>query len=522
MNLLLLSIFFSTLSFAQVEQKQVYDINSDGIKDRFEYSIDTKLIRIEEDRDGNGKIDFITILNDKEFSRIEMQDQQGNGKFDRKQSFKLIEGNKTKLTTEVDKDGDGKYEINYSTISNNDQKQENCDLIVNQKIEDLTKSTLKAISKTQLGFLPSGLGYKIDHACYTKWGYDFNKIVKDSALGGLKCLKDLDKKGKLGTQQTGAIRNAFNLSKQFEGDKISLVCSEDQKEDYDWSATMAHASTDSKDELKRMKVKHPFVSINPNYPEHKSGTDLQAEIKELKSTIFHETMHTLGIRHDESVEYPYTCEKCCFDDKASPELKEVACRVCTGNYKNESDKSYVKDFIEYSKLSYDEIRGIKSAQKYLKEHPKDPSALAMLSLAESGSFNPIGVELAKIIEEKKLALKDPQDIIQLEIIKSSNSPERFSESKRSSKVIAQALFELYYNKDGAAASKILFDNRWLIKTEIKKNDDSKNDEKKLVGGDLRSALSAVVNDMWLNNYPDKATSDKAYELYDYFKPVPAK
>jgi hypothetical protein len=519
---LLFLLFTLTFVFsAQAQNTRSYDLNKDGINDRFEYLDANKVIRIEEDRNGDKKIDFKTILNDKTYYKIEWQDTKSTGKFDRKKSFELLPDHKTRVTIELDNNNDGKFETRYEEVLENLQKQAACGPTVNQKIKDLSESVLTAVSKTDKGLLPTGLGYKVDYECYQKWGDDFNQIVKDVSLGGLQCLKDLDAKGRSESDITGALRNAFNLTQLMKDDGISLVCSEEK--DYDWSATMAHASTTPDDKMVSKNISHPFVSINPSHPEMPAG-NREEEVAELKNTIFHETLHNLGFKHKEDIEYPYTCGQCCFDDNANAIVKAQACKICLGNYSNETDINYVKDFVEYSQLSYDSDRGSASVQKLLKENPKSVQGISILAYAESGIFNPVGSELAKIIAEKnkvltaenKKYLNDAQKYADTEDLKSV---------KVSGRVLADSLYELYYNKNGVSAVANLEKNKKLIKQEL--------DALKTAGGnkayihdDLRRVLDNMVYDMWVNKYPGDAspnhsTSDKSYELFDFFSASPS-
>lgn len=507
---------------AHAQGVQTYDLNKDGINDRFEYLEGKKIVRIEEDRNGDRKIDFKTILNDKTFYKIEWQDTKYTGKFDRKKSFLLLPESKTRITTELDTTGDAKFDTRYEEVLDNLQKQAACGPVVSQKIQELSKTVLTAVSKTDKGLLPTGLGYKVDFECYQKWGDDFNKIVKDVALGGLQCLKDLDTKGRSGNNTSGALRNAFNLTQLMKDDGISLVCSEEK--DYEWSATMAHASTTPSDKIVSKNISHPFVSINPNHPEN-SITNREAEIAELRNTIFHETLHNLGFKHKEGIEYPYTCGQCCFDDGANAAVKAQACKVCLGNYTNETDIKYVKDFVEYSQLSYQSDRGAAAVEKYLKENPKSTQGISILAYAESGIFNPVGSELAKIIKEKNKNLTDENKKYLVESQKYDDADDLKAVKKDSSKVLANSLYELYYNKNGVNALANLEKNKVLIKQEL--------DSLKAAGGnkayihdDLRRVLDNMIYDMWINKYPgdgnpDKTTSDKSYEIYDFFSASPS-
>ena len=491
---------------------QSYDLNQDGTKDRFEYSLNEKIIRVEEDRDGDKKIDFKTFLDDKTYYKIQWQYSSETGKLERKISHLLLPEKKTRVITEVDADGDGVFEIHYENVVNNDQIQDHCGE-VNATIRDLSGTVLKAVAKNQKGLLPTNLGYKVDVECYNKWGDDFNKIVKDVAVGGLKCLMDLDKKGREGTKTTGALRNAFDLTKLMKNDGISLVCSED---DYKWDGILAHASTDATETMKVKNIKHPFVSLNPKHPKNEVS-NRQKEIVDLKDTIFHETLHNLGFRHNEDVEFSYTCGLCCFGSgEDDPKAKEQACKICTGNYKNVTDVNYVKDMIEFSQLTYDAPRGAAAAVKYLKEN-KNSTGMAMLAYSTSSVFNPVGGELSKLVSARVKDLT-VTDLIYLERAGPDKVDPEFAPVKISARALSGSLYELYYNKSGTNALDMLERNKATIKQELTKMKNAPGNSV-YIHDSMKKVLDDMIYDVWINKYPagDKAASDRAYALYEFFQ-----
>lgn len=512
---LILLLLSTHLLHAETEKSATFDLNKDKIVDRIEYSVGKKIVRIEEDRNGDGKIDFKTVLDNSEFYRIESQDEDYDGKFERKKSFKKLVGTKSAAITEIDQDADGIFEVKYQTIQDRDQKQDACLDYVDEKIDDLTNNSLKSVAKAQNGLLPTGLGYKVDTECYNKWGHDFNQIIKDVALGGLQCLRDLDKQARKPGSQTGALRNAFEMSKLMENDKISLVCSE---KDYNWVGSQAHASTESSGKIAEKNVSHPFVSLNPNYPENPIE-NRAAEIENLKDTIFHETLHNLGYLHDESIEFPYTCGLCCFDKNANKELKDQACKVCTGNYKNETDIAYIKDFLQFSKLNSQDKRGAAAVAKFMKENKKSASGISMLAFAQAGVFNPVGPELGKLVEAQNLKLSSEDSSYLKESQKYKTSAE-FQLLKGTSPVLAKSLYEIYYNQDGEKAVALLEQNREVIKKELDSMKKMSGDYQ-YVHDDTKNVLDKIIFELWINKYPDSANSEKisnrAYELNTYFE-----
>lgn len=367
--------------------------------------------------------------------------------------------------------------------------------------------------EAQNGFLPTGLGYRVENECYEKWGSDFNQIIKDVVSNGIQCLKDLDiKSGGKGT--SGAMRNAFEISKLLEGDKISLVCSE---KEYDWEGIRAHASTSAEQVIKEKNIKHPFVSINPKYPKMLDGFR-QREMKEIKDTIFHETIHNLGYMHGEDIEYPYTCAECCFGDSGDLALKEIACKVCAGNYNDEKDILYIKDFFTFAKLNSQRDLGAVAIQNYLKENPRNTLGITMLAYARSGFFDPVGGELGRVIIARHPSLSDEEKKY-LSHIPQRTAPHSFKKTLPS---LANSLYQLYYSKNGVRAVDALEKNKKEIKQELQQMQ-KKTDDGKYVFDSTRMVLAGLLYEMWVNGYPDGDLDDpqspqyRAYELSEFFK-----
>lgn len=516
----IITSFLAITSYAQVEEVEIFDLNKDGISDRFEYSLKNKVVRIDEDRNADGKVDFKTVLDDKRYYKIEWQDADYNSKFERKKSYQVFADEKIRVMTEVDQNSDGIFEIMYETILDNNQKQNSdCEMVVSGRIQELSNIVLKVVSKNEKGLLPTGVGFKVDGECYNRWGNDFNKILKEVALESLQCLVDLDKKGKTNKNTTGAIRNAFGLTQIMKNDGISLVCSETNE--YDWSAATAHASTVNGQILKSMNITHPFISLNPALPENVLGNQ-KKEIAKLKSTIFHESLHNLGFLHEDNLEFSYTCGLCCFDKESDAKVQEKACKVCTGNYKNETDLDYIKDFVEFSQLNYQKQRGAAAVVKFMKENPKSLTGVSILAYSESGVFNPIGPELSELIkaQNKDFTAEENKYLSDAEKY-NSNIISEFKIVDKTSKILASSLYELYYNKNGVNALNGIENNKAVIKEELEKLKNTGGNSK-YIHEEISRVLDRMITDMWINKYPsgkdaDPSTSDQLYKLFEYFR-----
>lgn len=504
-----------------------FDINNDGKDDRFEYYENDKYIKLEEDLNSDGKIDYITSYDNDLFLKIELQDTNYDGKFNRKRFFRVLDEKKYEVITEVDNNHDGQYEIKYKKIIDRDQKDEAC---LSQGIalaaKSLAEEAILATADLNKGFVPTDFGYQIEKACISRWGAGFIQVVEDTIEKGLACLDELQKKS---SKIIGAGRNLSALKQLLkEPNKVTLIC--DEKHGYDWSDTAAHASASIKDNINsNKKIKHPFISLNPNHPSSK-GEATEYEIREIQRTIFHEQLHNLGFLHEEDIEYSYTCEICCLGEGDDDILKQDACKVCSGDYQNDVSYTYVEDFVKFSNSRKDYERGFNAVMKYLKENPQDVKGIALLVKASSADiFNPVGVELAKLILEKG---KEKPDLLSKSIKVELTDALYYEGStlynglENSSKLLAESLYESSFNQSEAKALKLIDKGKIDIKKEISsmKRKAKKDPElySKYPVQEIEKKLKNTLRKMWLDNYEMKDNTEllqiskKAYELLLYF------
>ncbi|MFN8370336.1 MAG: hypothetical protein U0T83_06890 [Bacteriovoracaceae bacterium] len=501
-HLFLLSLLMPFLVFAAIKNNvQTFDLNHDGIKDRFEYFEADKVVRIEEDLNGDKKIDNKIFFDRNGYFEVIEQDSDFDGKIDRKKSFSYYEKGKIKVFTEVGAQS-------YTEIIETNQPKNLYECYNSFTLKTLNQfalETLTITSQLKSGFLQTNFGYRIDDECLQKWGKNFLPTVEKMAKEGIQCLKDLHTKTGETRKITGALKNAYELSSLLQKNSVTLVCSE--TENYDWVKTVAHASTNHQDTIIKPNTAHPFISINPKLPESKRKGDYE----ELLATLFHEQLHNLGMQHFEGIEYFYSCEDCCFNNDLKSEVKARSCKICSGNYKNEVDEQYVEDFIQYAKEINRNRFGTGAAVKFLKENLKSVTGLSMLAYTYSDPYNPIGPELAKIIEERHLKLNDKQNKF-IAVALKHNKSKRITGSSDVAKIIAEALYELYYNKNGEAALKILEKNRDSIRQELEKI--SLNSSEKFPAESISEATKTIIYEMWLNKYPTDATYESAYLLHE--------
>lgn len=496
-----------------------YDLTKDGKLDRFETYDKGELKIIQEDRSGDGNVDFVKIFMSEENKEIEEQDLNHNGKFERRVTTRFLGEGKIERLVEVDRDEDGKFEIQATEIVNSVQKRDSCyEEFVFQQITDLAQNGLIASADLNGGLLPTGNGYLVDKACIQNWGPRFPDYLKESMTKGLQCLSDLQKKFGGPNQMTGALRNAYELSKLLEVDQVKIVCSE---EVYDWDGTAGHASTSPKDKIESPKINHPFISLNPRDPKGGIKNVTQEDISEIKKTIFHEQLHNLGYRHGLDIEYPYTCEECCLSENEDfPGMKEAACKICAGNYQNDVDPNYVRDFILYTQKSFQNSRGLKTSVRYLKENPKSSLGISMVAMASADIFNPIGPKLGSLILEKNpsLSAEELANTMKAVAYKDSN---HFIPLAKSSDSLAKAMYALYYEQDAKSALEIISANKEAISEELYDAVESSSD----VNYSAQTAtkvLDDMIYDIWINRFPKTVAgfeerSDQAYELQKYFE-----
>lgn len=513
-------IFLSTLIFNFSAQAQVmgkilpdsvmkkYDLNFDKKIDRIEYYKDNKLIRLEEDRNSDEKFDYVEIHDHPVFYLMIEQDTNFDGKVDLKKSYSKLKNNTSKVSISMDNNYDGVFETSFSEIVNDHQQEAAC---VRQKEGNVSKFITSGTSITKKipgGFYPTGVGIKIENECLQKWGSSFEKTVKDTVHQGMRCLNALGKKSK--TSMNGAQRNAFGLSQLFQGDKISLVCSD---KSYDWKNVNAYASASKNEKIKGKNISHPFVVLNPSYPKEALAKRAE-ESKQIKATIFHEMLHNLGYRHSESIEFSYTCETCCFTEGKSA-ARNVACKICMGNYSNEFDPNYLEDFVAFGRETSNESFALSMVLRTAKIRKKNLDSISLIAEASSGVFNPMGPELAKIIKANHPQSSTSRFEGRLKNAIIYESMSEFKASQKTNNVLARSLYELYFNHDGAKSMALLKENKETIKKELTSLR-KKGGNSQWVADELAQSLDKVIYEVWVNKFPNDKASMDGYNLHLYF------
>ena len=296
----------SPYSFGKTKR---YDLNKDGIIDRIDYWKKNLLIKRQEDRNGDKKIDFEIIFFNSKKIKIEKVDSNFDGHFDRIKTFEKFQKKYVKVFYQIDKNFDQTFERTYYETFKVDQQ--NCIQQFKHEVDSFIRNGLAAAAEVNKGFLPTTFGFSIDQKCLQNWGNDFPNLLKKSIQTSLQCMTRLHEELSYPEVLTAGLRNAKDLIDLVKASPVTIVCSE--KDNYNWAGATGHASSSPGKSLESPSVKHPFISINPNNPKVLPASS--KNLLELKRTIFHESLHNIGHRHGHGIEFPYACETCCFPDQ---------------------------------------------------------------------------------------------------------------------------------------------------------------------------------------------------------------
>lgn len=532
MKMLILFILFN-LTHVEVEAKTLntkvsgdtkviyLDDNNDQKVDLIETYKKDVLVKKEQDLNFDGVMDettefFYGIAENKPSVIVTKKDRKS--KIYRNEKLKLII-----KTTEIDTDGDGKYD---KTITENFpliQKADGCieePKTVSRQVSTLSHQVLSAVDKVTDGqYVENKLGYKIHKSCIDNFGTaDFSNLVTQSMTKGLACLEDLAKKN---TQENpkaanGALNNYEGLNRLLTQKKVTVVCNE---KDYDWKSAAAHASTGAEDKIKKLNVEHPFISIDPGNPKVK-GKPTKSEVEFISETFFHEQLHNLGILHGDDVEYPYACEECCISSKESFEgTRAAACKICSGQYDVSKGMSeeYLKDLLVWGEKSYDTKKAEKAIRSYQLEYRKSLWTASLAARANAGVFSAVGIEMAKILQQETPLM--PESKLNLTAaLEYQDNPKLMSVSKKA-KVIARAHLNYYYEQNPKETIKVLQENKEIIKKiAIEGKKEVADDEINYINKKLLEDTKDVLTALFLDGYPKNQgpANDQAYNLLKEF------
>lgn len=190
-------------------------------------------------------------------------------------------------------------------------------------------------------FLVKDFG-RIHRSCLERFGGKFITALEEGTTEGLACLKKL--------ASPAADKNLQLLRNLFASNKLVYFCAEHSK-DWKKSHLFAHASINEESNLPIEGIQHPYVSYDPQLVLLDSEYKGRIETYEtLKAGSFHELFHNIGYVHGITIEYPYACEECCFP--AYGNVREIACKLCAGDYQGIGDRRFLADLKEYQQASF--------------------------------------------------------------------------------------------------------------------------------------------------------------------------
>ena len=254
----------------------------------------------------------------------------------------------------------------------------------------------KPLTQADGGFYRTGYGLLIHQSCVNKLdGEELNRIACSALREGVSCL------WKLGT--SSSLDNVGRLAALFaRTDRPPKLNCPDDGQDSILEYGYAH-STKSYNQSD-----HPSIYLGIDEIPGFQNRSLSPEGMEfLRSTLFHELFHNLGYSHGLAVEYPYTCEACCFSAETKSESdKKLACRICRGGYSGIQDPRYLVDISKYA----DRERSILSDTRdlvagYVLKHPRDRNARALWTLL--GKSDSLKVAVAQALGMTSPALSEP-------------------------------------------------------------------------------------------------------------------
>lgn len=500
-----------------------YDLNRDKRVDRQEAFVGDRLVSVAKDEALRGKLNNVTKYYDSRDPKIPLVvrvlDSNYDGVFERRDTTYGDGDDFLRVETELDRDFDGKYDRRWvsrrprrETVAN-----DTCGIqSISPAAEVLANTAQTGVDQSD-GFTLMGTGHRVHRSCFERWGREtFSATLREAFSSGLQCLDRLANNRATTNRAAGY---ALELRHLWQDDAVALTCG---YTDYNWGAVSAFASTSPGEVLTNSPVRHPYIVINPNDPTPRPPT--REKLIELQSTLFHEQLHNLGILHGESIEASYGCATCCITSaytESPPEDREIACRVCLGDYEGPLDRAYVTDMIRWGSLSYSSLlRRVPRdlVIQYLQANPGERWGISALAEALSSQpDNPVGAALAVLVSERmRTPALSAEESGMLERARSYQGflPE-WEQVRTTSQSAAEAIYEYFVAQNPQRAVQILNANRERIRAEM--NATPGEGGARYVQDSTRDSLRLIAQTIWLNG----PTGDlENYNMFTYFFPIP--
>ncbi len=406
------------------------DTNGDGTPDVFDYYNEQgQIVKRTHDRNFDGKIDEITIFSYGAEPKITIErDNEFKDHFDQKEQWErkgayfvvsrsIREGSRNPFTLqEINR-------VEAEQFQTTNEEGCNCKVQNSSSFDQFKELSTIFLGVGTLGslendFYSTNYGFKIQKKCVDTLGAStIDSVVQNMLAQGILC------QWALGTSQARLNVHKITSLLYNTANPIKLSCGDGEPLD---SGELGHATA--------LPTEKGYPSITVNLDEILKHENMQGDltflrkmthplatgkvIDQITNTLFHELMHLTGHVHEVDVEYPYTCEACCFT-AAGIQAKVLGCKICRGTYQSATDPKYVNDATDFFQKDKHNSLADGVIANYLKKFPQDRWArfklVDSMSQPESGLA---GAALASALEreykdlspEEKRLLVRAQDI----------------------------------------------------------------------------------------------------------------
>jgi hypothetical protein len=320
------------------------------------------------------------------------------------------------------------------------------------------------------GFRRTNFGFQIEESCFRRFAPEnVTKLLADTLRTGVACLWRLN---------TAATRvNAHKIaSLLLDSEKPpQLICNDEEFWRGNSAIAIGHPGG-------YFGAKVPRISINPQQisdPEHSN---------KWPGTIFHEIFHTTGYMHHSDIEFPYSCETCCFGDETGSD-KEVGCKLCKGEYGSVSSKEHIQDAVHlYRQIDRSSIGRELVRRNFVKDPNDRWNHLALATSHGDEVTLPLAIAFKESFIQSHPSLTE-EETLALEKLKAPDQESYFQRNYPPAKAAAEA-FVAAQRGDLKAAEQALRNFKPLQKN-----------------------MGRIPGDMFLEKEIEKVRSDAGWTVY---------